>query len=141
MPTTAAPTNGGQALKRAIHAARGAAGITSDVELALRARVSYDTLMNWYSDRTTPRPSAIRQVATALGIPYDTLLAAYEGRPSAPEPLQDAIRELIAELRRSSELERRERAAQHAAMATLLRAIAASYRADPVDEPVANGSE
>lgn len=86
-------------LKRAVRVARARSGLTSDTAVAQTAGVSYDTLMNWYSGRTTPRPAEVRKVASALGVPYDTLWAAYEGREPEPVPLQDAIRELVVELR------------------------------------------
>jgi len=92
---------GGPALKQAIRVARAKTPITSDMQLARAAGVHYDTLMNWYSDRTTPRPAEVRKVAAVLGVPYGDLLAAYDGRPLEPQPLQDAIRELVDELRAS----------------------------------------
>lgn len=96
---TATRTGGGKALQRAIHVARARAGYTSDTQLALSAGVSYDTLMNWYGNRTTPRPHEVKKVAVTLGVPYDDLMAAYEGREREPQPLQDAIRDLIGEMR------------------------------------------
>lgn len=109
---------GGQALKTAIHVARARAGILSDTALSLRAGVHYDTLMNWYSGRTTPRPFELSKVAKALDVPLNDLMSAWEGRPIEPPPLQDALRELVDELRLS-------RAQQHEATMALLQAIAA----------------
>lgn len=96
-----AVVGGGSALKRAIRVARARSEYTSDMALAIAAGVHYDTLMNWYADRTTPRPAEVRKVARVLGIPYGDLMAAYEGREPEPVPLQDAIRELVDELRQS----------------------------------------
>lgn len=115
---------GGKALKQAIHVARARAEITSDVQLALRSGVSYDTFMNWFGDKTTPRPAEVKRVADVLGVSYGDLIAAYEGRDPQPQPLQDAIRELIEELRLS-------RAQQDEATLALLRALAAVVRPDP----------
>jgi ribosome-binding protein aMBF1 (putative translation factor) len=94
---------GGKALKRAIHVARARAGIASDMELSQRAGVHYDTLMNWYSGRTVPRPAEVRKVAEAVDIPLVVLMDAYEGRDPEPMVLQDAISELVGELRKGRE--------------------------------------
>ncbi len=109
---------GGAALKRAIHVGRARSGITSDTALAIRAGVHYDTLMNWYSGRTTPRPAELAKVARVLDVSLNDLLSAYEGRPLDPPPVQDAIRELVEELRLS-------RAQQHESTMAILQAIAA----------------
>jgi len=90
---------GGAALKRAVHVARARAGITSDTQLAVQAGVHYDTLMNWYGDRTVPRPAELKKVADALGASYGDFMAVYEGRDPEPTPLVDAIAELINEIR------------------------------------------
>lgn len=91
--------HGGAALKQAIHVARARTQLTSDMQLALRANVHYDTLMNWFGGRTIPRPAELKKVADALGISYGDLMAAYEGRDPEPQPLQDAIMELVGEIR------------------------------------------
>jgi hypothetical protein len=95
--------------------------------------------MNWYSGRTTPRPSAVKQVADVLGVPYGDLLAAYEGREPVAVPLEQAVAELIVEIRAAMVDDRRARA-------ELMRAIAASMvvamgpAAEPLEgEPVTNG--
>lgn len=93
--------SGGAALKVAIRAARAHSPYDSDMALSVAAGVHYDTLMNWYAGRTTPRPAEVRKVAAALGVPFSDLMAAYEGRDPEPAPLQDAIRELVDELRAS----------------------------------------
>lgn len=93
--------SGGAALKVAIRSARAHSPYDSDMALSVAAGVHYDTLMNWYADRTTPRPAEVRKVAAALGIPFSDLMAAYEGRDPEPAPLHDAIRELVDELRAS----------------------------------------
>lgn len=105
-------------LKRAIRSWRNRAGITSDQELALRAGVHVQTLQNWMYGKTTPRPDQVSRVAQVLNVPMADLMAIYEGRPIEPPPLQDAIRELISELRAS----RRE---QHESMMALLQAVQA----------------
>jgi hypothetical protein len=112
----------GQRLKRAIHVARSQSPYTSDMAMAIAAKVHYDTLMNWFSGRTVPRPSAIKQVADVLGIPYADLMAAYEDRAPAAVPLEQAVAELIVEIRASVIDERRARA-------DLMRTIAAALAA------------
>jgi hypothetical protein len=59
--------SGGQALKQAIHVARARTDLTSDMGLARRAGVSYDTFMNWFGDKTVPRPHEVKKVADVLG--------------------------------------------------------------------------
>ena len=86
-------------LKKAIRAARNMAGIASDQELALQSGVHLQTLQNWMYGNTTPRPSELSKVAKVLGVPMDDLMAVYEGRQVQPPPLQDAIRELVGEMR------------------------------------------
>lgn len=107
-----------EALKRALRAARSQAGIESDQELALKAGVHLQTIQNWMYGKTTPRPSELHKVAQALGQRMDMFMAAYEGRPVEPPPLQDAIKELVVELRLS-------RTQQHEATMALLRAVGA----------------
>lgn len=69
------------------------------MQLALRANVSYDTFMNWFGDKTVPRPAELKKVADALGISYGNLMAAYEGRELEPQPLQEIVKELVGEVR------------------------------------------
>lgn len=83
------------ALKRKLRAARSAAGIESDQDLALRAGVHLQTLQNWMYGKTTPRPSELHKVARVLGVPLDALMAAYEGRDPEPPALHESIRELV----------------------------------------------
>jgi lambda repressor-like predicted transcriptional regulator len=116
--------SGGQALKQAIHVARAKTDMTSDMALSIRAGVHYDTLMNWFGDRTVPRPHEVSKVAKVLNVPMADLLAAWEGRDVEPPPLQDAIRELIEEMRLS-------RAQQDEATMALLRAVGALTREAP----------
>ena len=118
------PLSGGQALKQAIHVARARSDMTSDTALALRAHVSYDTLMNWYGNKTVPRPHEVKKVADALGVPYSELIAAWEGRALEPKPLQDAIRELVEEMRLS-------RIQQEEATLAILRALGAVLGSGP----------
>lgn len=120
----------GERLKRAIHIARPAVGITSDVDLATRAGVHYDTLMNWYAGRTVPRPAAIRQIAEILDVSYGDLLAAYDGREPEAIPLERAVTDLIAEIRIALVDERHARA-------DLMRAIASSMVAAMSAPPIA----
>lgn len=89
----------GQRLKRALHVARAKAGLTSDTQVAHRANVGYDTLMNWYSGRTVPRPHELRKVTEALGASYAELWAVYEGVEPEPLPLQEQVGELVTVLR------------------------------------------
>lgn len=108
----------GQQLKRTIHVMRERAGIPSDMQMAREAGVSYDTLMNWYSGRTVPRPAELKKVADAIGTSLVALMDAYEGRDPEPPTLVDAIRELIGEMRLS-------RAQQDEATLAILRALGA----------------
>jgi hypothetical protein len=125
---------GGQALKQAIHVARARASITSDMQLALRAGVHYDTFMNWYSDRTTPRAHELSKVARVLDVPLADLLAAWEGRDVEPPALHESIRELVAELRAS-------RASQDATTAALMHALAELARKGDPSVSVSSTSE
>lgn len=83
---------GGEALKREIHVARNRAGITSDMRLAIASGVHYDTLMNWFSERTVPRPAELKKVAEAMGASYSRLMDAYEGREPEPTSIEEALR-------------------------------------------------
>jgi len=114
----------GKRLQRAIHVARARANILYDTELAIKAGVSYDTLMNWYGGKTVPRGVELRRVATFLGIKYADLMAAYEGTDPEPPELTEVIRELVDELRLS-------RAQQDEATMAILRALGASARQGP----------
>ena len=108
-------------LKRAIRSARNIAGISSDQELALRSGVHLQTLQNWMYGNTTPRPSELSKVARALDVPMDDLMAVYEGRQVQPPPLQDALRELVAEMRE----DRREARESRQEMIRLISALVA----------------
>lgn len=99
MRAEAARLGGGKALRQAIHVARAQAGFTTDRQVADASGVSYDTLMNWYGDKTTPRPTEVKRVAVALGARFADFMAAYEGVDPEPVPLQDAIRDLIEQMR------------------------------------------
>jgi hypothetical protein len=131
---------GGAALKRAVRVARARTEITSDMELARRASVHYDTLMNWYGDRTTPRPFEVKKVAAVLGVPYGDLMAAWEGYDPEPPPLQDAVRELVGEMRALIAESRLARAQQDEATMALLRALGALARTDPAPPETPGGS-
>jgi hypothetical protein len=139
----ALPAAGGAALKQAIHVARARAGITSDMQLALQAHVHYDTFMNWYGDRTVPRPAELKKVADVLGISYGDLMGAYEGRDPEPQPLQDALRELVEAVRALVAESRLSRATQVESTEALLRAVAAVVPPDrePRETPGDNGRE
>ena len=108
-------------LKRALRAARSNAGIKSDQELALRSGVHLQTLQNWMYGKTTPRPSELSKVAAVLDVPFADLMAIYEGREIEPPPLQDAIRELVEEMK----IDRRERHEAHIAMLQMIQALIA----------------
>lgn len=112
-----------EALKAVIRARRSIVGITSDSDLATRAGVHLETLQNWMYGKTTPRPHQLSKVAQVLDIPMADLAAVYEGRDILPPPLQDAIRELVEELRLS-------RAQQHEATMALLAALGAATGQD-----------
>jgi transcriptional regulator with XRE-family HTH domain len=133
----------GQALRQAIHEARARAGIDTDTELALRSRVSYDTLMNWYSGATTPRPAIVRKLAATLDVPYGDLLAAYDGTEPEPVPLHEAVQSLILEIRAAMIDERRARAELMRTIAMMLAAAIVPpepvIRGEPVREPAGNG--
>lgn len=141
------PDPAGQRLKMAIRSRREAVGITSDLQLSKVATVSYDTFMNWFSGKTTPRPFEVRKVADVLGVPYGDLLAAYEGREPDAVPLEQAVADLIVEIRASIVDERRARADM---MRTITAALAASLTGPapvptmdvpaPSRQPVGNGS-
>lgn len=103
--------------------------MTSDSELSRRAGVHYDTLMNWYSGRTTPRPFEVRKVGDALAVPYGDLLAAYEGHDPPAVPLEQAVSDLITEIRIAMVDERHARA-------ELMRAIASSLAAAIAPPPI-----
>lgn len=115
---------GGAALKQAIHVARARADITSDSRLAIEAGVSYDTLMNWFGDRTTPRPAELKKVADTLGVRLVDLMDAWEGRDPQTPGLEEAIRELIDELRL-------DRIAREESTAAMLRAFGALALSGP----------
>ena len=126
------PSTSGQRLKRAIHIARARAGITSDMKLSIASGVHYDTLMNWYGDKTVPRPAEVKKVAEALGEPFANLMAAYDGREPEPLPLTDAVtglvtevRSLVGEMRRDRIEDEKRRAQQDEMNVTILRALGA----------------
>jgi transcriptional regulator with XRE-family HTH domain len=115
--------SGGARLKQAVHVARAKAGITSDTQLALRANVSYDTLMNWYGGKTVPRGHELEKVAKATGTSLWVLQAAYEGRAPEPPPLQDAIRELVGGLSALVDELQQDRTARAEAIEVRLRTV------------------
>lgn len=126
----------GARLKRAIHVARAQANILYDTDLAIRAGVSYDTLMNWFAGKTVPRGAELRRVAQVIGRTYADLMAAYEGtEPEEPE-LTELLRELVDELRLS-------RAQQDEATMAILRAVGVSLHPAPVPPgtPAGSGNE
>lgn len=135
--------SGGQALKQAIHVARARTDMTSDMALATRAGVHYDTLMNWFGNRTVPRPHEVSKIARALNVPMADLLAAWEGRDLEPPPLQDALRDLVGEISALIAESRLARAQQDEATMALLRAVGALARSGPnwPETPADNGAE
>lgn len=117
--------SGGLRLKRAIHQARAVTDITSDTALSLRAGVHYDTLMNWYAERTVPRPAELKKVADALGVRMADLMDVYEGRDPRPPSLEEAIGELVDEIRVFVHEARLSRIAQDESTSAILRALGA----------------
>lgn len=132
---------GGEAIKRAIHVARAKADITSDTQLALQAGVSYDTLMNWYGNRTTPRPAELKKVADTLGVRYIDLMDAWEGRDPQPPDLIAVIGQLVDEIRVAVVEMRMGRVQQEEQTAALLRAMGASIRGGRAPRETPDGSE
>jgi len=130
------PAAGGR-LREYIHVARARAKppITSDMQLALRAGVHYDTLMNWYAGRTLPRPGSLRQIADTLGVSYADMQDAYDGRDPEPPTLVEAIEKLIDELR----VGRREQAAATTAILHALGAILPELLSRTGDELTRHG--
>lgn len=126
----------GERLKRAIHVGRARNNILYDTDLSIRSGVSYDTLMNWFGGKTVPRGAELRRVGQAIGITYAELMAAYEGHDPEPPPLQDAIKELVVEMRLS-------RAQQDEATLALLQAVAALLPRgrEPGETPDGTGHE
>jgi transcriptional regulator with XRE-family HTH domain len=117
--------SGGLRLKQAIHQARAVTDLTSDTALSLRAGVHYDTLMNWYSERTVPRPAELKKVADALGVRMADLMDVYEGRDPRPPSLEEAIGELVDELRVFVHEARLSRVQQDESTSAILRALGA----------------
>lgn len=124
-------TDGGERLKRAVHAARELAGIPSDLQLSMKSGVHYDTLMNWYSGRTTPRPAELMKVAEAIDLRLVDLMDVYEGRDPRPPALEEALAELVAELRVVTHEMRLSRVLQEEATAAILRALGATTASAP----------
>lgn len=129
--TENAQPQGGPALKRAVHAAREQVGITSDTELAVKAGVHYDTLMNWFSGRTTPRPAELKKIADVIGLRLVDLMDVWEGRDPRPPSLEQAIGELVDEIRALLYEHRLSRAQQEESTAAILRALGALARGAP----------
>jgi transcriptional regulator with XRE-family HTH domain len=139
----------GAALKAAIHVARERAGITSDRQLALKAGVSYDTLMNWYAERTTPRPAELKKVGDTVGVRLVELMDVWEGRDPQPPTLEERMGEMLDELRALSSELRLSRHQQEESTTELMRALGALARggliqrgtrpgngsAEPADKP------
>jgi transcriptional regulator with XRE-family HTH domain len=117
--------SGGTRLKQAIHQARALTEITSDTSLALKAGVHYDTLMNWYAERTVPRPAELKKVADVLGVRMADLMDVYEGRDPRPPALEDAIAELVDELRVFVHEARLSRVQSDESTSAILRALGA----------------
>jgi hypothetical protein len=70
----------GKRLRAYVEDRMGAEGIASLVQLAESAPVSYDTLHAWFRGRP-PSVGAGGNVARVLGVSYNDLMEAYEGRP------------------------------------------------------------
>ncbi|HET7029966.1 MAG TPA: helix-turn-helix transcriptional regulator [Candidatus Limnocylindrales bacterium] len=132
---------GGQALKTAIHIARERVEIPSDRQLAFRAGVSYDTLMNWFAERTIPRPAELGKVAKVLDVRLVELMDVYEGRDPQPPGLEQRLGELIDELRIAVMEMRMGRVQQEEQTAALLRALGLSVRSVPGPRETPSGNE
>lgn len=109
--------------------------MTSDTRLALAAGVSYDTLMNWFSGRTVPRPAELKRVGDAIDLRLVDLMDAYDGRDPSPPSLEASIAELVAELRVFVHEARLSRALQEESTAAILRALGAAGRPGPGARP------
>lgn len=112
-------------LKRAIRAARSQQGIESDIALSLAAGVHLQTLQNWASGKTTPRPHELSKVAQVLDKPLDYFMAIYEGRDPEPPPLISQIADLTAAVQDLVAEIREERERGHDAASAMLRAAGA----------------
>lgn len=132
---------GGPALKVAIHVAREKVEIPSDRQLAFRAGVSYDTLMNWFAARTVPRPAELTKVANVLGVRLVELMDVYEGRDAEPPGLIEAMWSLVDELRILIHEVRLSRASQEEGQAAVLRALGVAARTIPALRETPGGSE
>lgn len=119
------PPRGGDALKLAIHVARERSGITSDTQLAGQAGVSYDTLMNWFGERTTPRPAELKKVADAIGVRLVDLMDAWEGREPMAPGLESAVHALIAQIGELVDELRRDRIVREESAVAMMRAFGA----------------
>lgn len=140
MPEDLQAQSGGAALKRAIHVGRERAGITSDMQLADKAHVSYDTLMNWFGDRTTPRPAELKRVADAIGLRLVELMDVWEGRDPQPPDLIEVIGQLVDEIRVAVVEMRMGRIQQEEQTAELMRAIGVSARLGPGPRETPDGN-
>lgn len=128
------------ALKRELRAARSQAGYESDQALAIAASVHLQTLQNWMSGKTTPRPSELSKVARTLGKPLDHFMAAYEGRDPEPQPLQDVVRDLVVKVEALvTEMQTDRERGQDAAAAMLRAAKVLGARPTPGAAPASNG--
>jgi transcriptional regulator with XRE-family HTH domain len=131
LPPVTEQRGGGGALKQAIHVAREQAEIPSDRQLAFKAGVSYDTLMNWFSERTVPRPAELKKVADVVGVRMVELMDVYEGRDPRTPGLEERLAELVDELRVFVHESRLSRAHQEESTAAILRALGALARPGP----------
>lgn len=132
-------------LKRALRAARHEAGFESDMALSLAAGVHLQTIQNWMSGKTTPRPHEMSKVAQALDKPMDYFMSIYEGRAPAEQPLHEAVAELTGVLRELVAEMREDRERGEDAAAAILRAAAALHPSNGADRgsterPVPGGS-
>lgn len=132
----------GAALKAAIHVARERAGMTSDMQLARAAGISYDTLFNWFSERTVPRPAEMKKVADVLGIRLVELMDVYEGRDPQPPGIEERLGEVVDELRALTSELRLSRHQEEESMTELMRALGLAVRTGlvPRERPPETGS-
>jgi transcriptional regulator with XRE-family HTH domain len=94
-----------EALKRALRAARNESGYESDIALALASDVHLQTIQNWMSGKTTPRPAELSKVARAVDKPMDHFMAIYEDREPQEQPLHEAVADLTATLKEGRDVD------------------------------------
>ena len=76
----------GAALRGYLLRVMAAAGVRSFAELARRAGIRENTIVEWWSKGKVPSNDSLGKIARALGLPggASDLIAAYEGRRAGP---------------------------------------------------------